>query len=220
MSNRSRRGPGAGTSILPAGVVLAGGNSTRMGGREKTLLEIRGQTLLALVLDRLAPQVKETVINANGDPARFGSFDLPVIGDDDDGRLGPLAGILAGMRWARRLGYSHIVSVAGDTPFFPETLVRNLAQAAELQSASIALAASRDRDGKLHLHPTFGLWNTGLMTDLEEALQGGVRKILDWTDTHWTVPAEFPGVPTDPFFNINRPDDLDEAARMLEEQEG
>ncbi len=204
----------------PVGVVLAGGNSTRMGGQEKTFLELGGKTLLARVVDRLAPQVAAAVINANGDPARFGSFGLPVIGDDDDGRLGPLAGILAGMRWARRHGHSQIVSVAGDTPFFPDTLVRNLAQAAELQSASIVLAASRDDSGKLHLHPTFGLWDTGLMEDLEGALRGGVRKILDWTDTHWTVPAEFPGVPVDPFFNINRPDDLEAAALMLEAAAG
>jgi molybdopterin-guanine dinucleotide biosynthesis protein A len=106
-----------------AGVILAGGLARRMGGGDKALLELAGETLLARVIARLKPQVGEMVLNANGDPARFAEFGLPVVADTVEGFAGPLAGILAGMRWAAAKGYSHVASAAGDTPFFPADLV-------------------------------------------------------------------------------------------------
>ena len=203
----------------PLGIVLAGGMSRRMGGREKTLLELGRRPLLAHVLGNLGPQVAEIAVNANGDPARFRRFGLQVVDDGDGEGRGPLAGVLAGMELAREMGFDGIVTVAGDTPFFPRNLVETLRLAADLQSAPIVLAASRDPGGRLRMHPTFGLWKVGLADDLARSLEGGTRKILDWTDTHWTVPAEFASCNGDPFFNINTPEDLDRAERMLAEAE-
>ena len=117
----------------------------------------------------------------------------------------------------RGKGFSRIVTVAGDTPFFPGNLVETLAMAADLQSAPIVLAASRDPGGRLRMHPTFGLWEVSLADDLARSLEGGTRKVLDWTDTHWTVPAEFASGDGDPFFNVNTPKDLDRAECMLKE---
>ena len=200
----------------PLGIVLAGGMSRRMGGKEKTLMQLGGKPLLAHVLDRLCPQVSGVAVNANGNPGRFRQFGVKVIDDGDDERRGPLAGVLAGMRLARQMGRLQVVTVAGDTPFFPRNLVENFLRAADLQLSPVVLAASRDPEGRLRMHPTFGLWNAELQEDLENALADGTRKILDWTDTHWTVPAEFSSRSGDPFFNINTPGDMAEAERRLE----
>ena len=121
-----------------AGIILAGGQARRMGGGDKALLEADGKPLLGHVIERLAPQVSEIAINANGDANHFAGFGLPVIADTVDGFVGPLGGVLAGMRWAAKQGHSHIVSAAGDTPFFPADLVEKLLAARGDQPISMA----------------------------------------------------------------------------------
>jgi len=197
----------------PAGVILAGGQSRRMGGGDKGLFDLAGETLLDRVIDRLAPQVAELALNANGDPARF-QTDLPVISDSITGFAGPLAGVLAGLDWAAGQGHSHIVTAAADTPFFPCDLVPRLMLAAEV--APIALAATPDPEkGKLARHPTFGLWPVELRDDLRAALDDGVRKVVLWTDRHGTALAEFEVDRFDPFFNVNTPEDMARAKELL-----
>ena len=88
----------------PLGVILAGGLARRMGGGDKGLLTLGGQTILARVIDRLEPQVAGLALNANGDAARFAEFGLPVLSDSIDGFVGPLAGVLAGLDWAAKRG--------------------------------------------------------------------------------------------------------------------
>ncbi len=197
----------------PAGVILAGGQSRRMGGGDKGLLTLAGETLLDRVIDRLAPQVAELALNANGDPARFPT-DLPIISDSITGFAGPLAGVLAGLDWAAGQGHSHIVTAAADTPFFPCDLVPRLMLAAE--TVPIALAATPDPEkGKLARHPTFGLWPVELRDDLRAALHDGVRKVVLWTDRHGTALAEFEVDRFDPFFNVNTPEDMARAEEFL-----
>lgn len=197
------------------GVVLAGGLATRMGGGDKTLKPLGGRPILAHVVERLRPQVVAMALNANGDPARFAAFGLPVVADADDDRAGPLAGVLAGLDWAAGRGASAIVTVAGDTPFFPADLAARLLDAAEAEGAPIALAASPDPERGLARHPTFGLWSVALREDLRAALARGERKIVRWTDPHGAATARFEAGPPDPFFNVNTPADLAEAERLL-----
>jgi len=83
------------------GILLAGGKSSRMCGGDKFLLPLAGRPILAHVIERLKPQVAELIISANGDPARFSAFGLPVVEDRLDFYAGPLAGIFAGLEWAR-----------------------------------------------------------------------------------------------------------------------
>ena len=205
----------------PVGVILAGGLATRMGGGDKALLQLGGQSLLARVIARLEPQVAGLALNANGDPARFAGFGLPVVADSVEGFAGPLAGVLAGLDWAAELGADAIVTVAADTPFFPCDLVPRLLMAAEGMAAPLALAATprgdadtRSMTGGLIRHPTFGLWPVALRDDLRAALQDGLRKVVIWTDAHDGRLAEFPDA-GGPFFNVNTPDDLAQAEAML-----
>lgn len=193
------------------GLILAGGLARRMGGGDKTLLLLDDREILDHVIERLRPQVGPVLLNANGDPARFARFGLPVLPDSLPDHPGPLAGVLAGLDWAAQAGVDRIVTVAADTPFFPDNLVKKLLQAADDERKPIALAATPDAGRGLLRHPTFGLWPTALRDDLRGALQGGLRKIVAWTDRHGAALARFPADPFDPFFNINASGDLDHA---------
>lgn len=197
----------------PLAIILAGGRATRMGGGDKGLLPLGDATLLAQVLERTLPQVAGAAINANGDPARFADFGLPVLPDPIEGYVGPLAGVLAGLDWAAGQGADTIISVAADTPFFPCDLTARLVLAAEGMAVPLALAATPE--GR---HPTFGLWPVALREDLRAALTGGLRKVVQWTDSHSAATAMFPAE-GDPFFNVNTPEDLAQAQAIWEAQQ-
>ena len=208
----------------PLGIILAGGLATRMGGGDKGLLQIGGQSLLERVRDRLAPQVAGIALNANGDASRFADLGLPVIADSIEGYAGPLAGVLAGLDWAAEQGAEAIVTAAADTPFFPEDLAERLLAASEGQEHPLVLATT-PRSGdealksgggkKINRHPTFGLWPVALRDDLRAALQDGLRKVVIWTDQHGGREALFEAEPFDPFFNVNTPEDLQRAEELL-----
>ena len=199
----------------PLGVILAGGLATRMGGGDKSLLMLSGQTLMARVIARMQPQVAGLAINANGDVARFGGFGLPVVADSIDGFAGPLAGVLAGLDWAATLGADHIVTAAADTPFFPADLVPRLLLAAENADVTMALAASPHPTRGMLRQPTFGLWPVALREDLRVALQSRVRKVVQWTDKHSAALAPFQADGFDPFFNVNTPEDMKMAEALI-----
>jgi len=197
----------------PLGVILAGGQATRMGGGDKGLLLLDGQSLLSRVHDRLAPQVAGVALNANGDPARFDAMGLPVIRDSVEGFAGPLADVLAGLDWAADQGADTIVTAAADTPFFPCDLVPQLLLASEGMGVPLVLAATPDTQRGRARHPTFGLWPVALRNDLRAALANGVRKVVQWTGQHQGREAMFPQ--EEAFFNVNTPDDLATAKAML-----
>jgi len=188
------------------GLVLAGGLARRMGGGDKALLQIGRETILDRVVGRFGPQCMGLLLNANGDPARFARFGLPVIADDIPDFAGPLAGILAGLDWlaANASGIEWMASVPGDCPFVPRDLVPRLHQARVAEGKTLACAKSGD-----WRHPVAGLWPVSLRADLRHALTGeGLHKIEVWTSRHGVALAEWPDKPVDPFFNVNRPEDL------------
>jgi molybdopterin-guanine dinucleotide biosynthesis protein A len=193
-------------------LILAGGLARRMGGGDKPRTLIGGKTILARVLERMAPQCARLVINANGDPARFADTGLPVIADDVPGYAGPLAGILAGLDWAaaNAADIDYVASVPGDCPFLPRDLVARLHRAR--QSSGLPMACARSGGQR---HPVIGLWPVALRADLRRALtEEGVRKIDLWTARHGVALADWPAEPVDPFFNVNTPDDIVAAERL------
>ena len=200
----------------PLGVILAGGLARRMGGGDKSLLGLGQLRVLDQVISRLGGQVDQLILNANGDPARFDEFGLPIVADSLDGFLGPLAGVLAGLDYAADHGFDYVVSVAADTPFFPTDLVFSLCAASDHMDVPIALAATKVESGKIVRHPTFGFWPVALREDLRSALQDGLRKVVLWTDQHGAETHVFDSTEIDPFFNINTPEDLQLANDIME----
>jgi molybdopterin-guanine dinucleotide biosynthesis protein A len=193
-------------------VLLAGGLARRMGGGDKPMRQIGGRTILERVIARLKPQCDGLILNANGDPARFASFALPVIADTVADFPGPLAGILAALDWAaaNRPGISWVLSAAADCPFLPRDLVARLQQARDEQNAQLAVAASGGQS-----HPVIGLWSVGLRDELRHALVvEDIRKIDRWTARYKLATVEWPTKPLDPFFNANTMDDIAEAERL------
>jgi len=203
---------------MVAGVLLAGGLSRRMGGGDKCLRDLGGRPILARIIERAAPQVGQLVLNANGDPSRFADFGLPVAADVVEGYAGPLAGVLTGLDWAAEHAPDAVwlASFACDAPFFPTDMVARMLDAIEEQGADMACAVTHGRT-----HPVFGLWPLGLRDDLRRAMvEEELRKVDRWTARYRLVEVEFPDAasttgPLDPFFNTNRPEDLDEAAGYL-----
>jgi molybdenum cofactor guanylyltransferase len=196
------------------GLVLAGGLARRMGGVDKALIVIGGATILDRVLGVLRAACAEIVVNANGNPARFARYGLPVIPDSVPDFAGPLAGILAGLDWAavNRPDLAWVASVPGDCPFMPDDLIMRLHEAR--QNAGLPLACARSGDWR---HPVVGLWPVALREDLRHALvEEGLRKIEVWTARHGVAIAHWPATPVDPFFNVNTPEDTAEAERLAQ----
>jgi molybdopterin-guanine dinucleotide biosynthesis protein A len=195
------------------GILLAGGLSRRMGGGDKCLRPLGATTILARIIARAAPQVVTLVLNANGDPARFADYRLPIVADSIPGFAGPLAGILAGLDWAAASGSgaSHIASFATDAPFLPRDLVARFVAAREREGADLVCAASGGR-----FHPVFGLWPVALRDELRHAMdESGIRKVDAWTSRYSLAVVDYPTEPFDPFFNTNRPDDLAVAETLV-----
>jgi molybdopterin-guanine dinucleotide biosynthesis protein A len=195
------------------GVVLAGGLARRMGGGDKGLQQLGGKPILQHILDRLQPQVDGVILNANGDAARFAEWKLPVAGDAVEGFVGPLAGVLAGLSWARanRPDITDIVTVPGDGPFLPRDLVARMAAARTQAQADLACAVSAEQ-----AYPVVGLWPVRLYDDLRRAVvDEDIRKVDRWTARHKLVQVEFAAQPVDPFFNANAPEDLAAAEDLL-----
>lgn len=194
------------------GVLLAGGLARRMGGGDKPMRTIAGRTILDRMIARLAPQCDGLIINANGDPARFASFGLPVVADGVADFPGPLAGILAALDWvaANRPDVSLVLSAAADCPFLPRDLVARLHAALIADNAQLAVAAS---DGQSH--PVIGLWSVSLREQLRHALVvEDIRKIDRWTARYRLATVTWPATPVDPFFNANTAEDIAQADRL------
>jgi molybdopterin-guanine dinucleotide biosynthesis protein A len=201
-----------------AGVILAGGRSQRMGGGDKGLRDLGDRSMLAHVVARIAPQVDRLAINANGDPARFAQFGLPVVPDTLPDFPGPLAGVLAGMRWAATAeggSRRHVVTVSSDAPFLPVDLVTRLVDALTTSDAAIAVAQSAGV-----VHPVIGLWPVALADALERAVEAGERRVQRWAEMQGLAVVPFAPYrigdrEIDPFFNANTPEEFAEAARLI-----
>lgn len=195
-------------------VILAGGEGRRFGGADKSFVCLAGKPLLAHVIERIAPQVSEVVLNAAGDAGRFRGFGLTIVSDQpwSTPATGPLIGLTSTFSALHQAGdlTSTVLSVPVDTPFLPSDLVARLAAALASRANAVAYAATALRD-----HPIIALWTPGVRDAActvfrrqpDISLHGmmqqlpSARVIFD------------PTSPIDPFFNVNTPDDL----RLAEE---
>ncbi|MEP9374378.1 molybdenum cofactor guanylyltransferase MobA [Mesorhizobium sp. KR1-2] len=201
------------TKTETIGVILAGGLARRMGGGDKPMRAIGGRPILDHVIERFKPQCDGLILNANGDPARFAAFGLPVVADSVADFPGPLAGILAALDWTAQMrpGVNWVASVAGDCPFLPRDLVARLHRARAAEGAMLAVAASAGQS-----HPVIGLWNVALREELRHALvKEDIRKIDRWTARYPLATVPWPTEPVDPFFNANTVEDLAEAEKLV-----
>lgn len=196
-----------------AGILLAGGLARRMGGGDKVLRKAGGISLLAHAIAALRPQCERIVLSANGDPARFAGFDLPVVPDDLPGFKGPLAGILAGLDWiaAHCPDVPLAISVPADTPFLPGDLAARLMDARAKDNAVFACARSGGRT-----HGAVAIWPVSIRNDLRHALVvEDTRKVEAFSQNHSRAIVEWAIEPYDPFFNANDPNDLAAAESIL-----
>lgn len=200
------------------GAILAGGLARRLGGGDKTLRTIGGQTVLARLAERLMPQTRALIINANDDPGRFAEFGLPVVADSLPGHPGPLAGVLAALEWTARSdpAVAWVLTAPGDAPFLPRDLLARLHAERRRHNADFACAASLGRT-----HPIVALWPVAVRDALRRAMmEDGMRKVDAFTGRGTEAVVEWSATPVDPFFNVNTPDDLTEANRLAEAHPG
>jgi len=181
-----------------AGIVLAGGMGRRMGGVDKGLQLLRGKPMVQHVLERLAPQVDEIVINANQNAAAYAKFGYRVVADDIPGFAGPLAGLHAGMKATNK---PLVVTVPCDSPFLPADLVSRLKS--RMGGSDLAVAKTGDQP-----HPVFSLMKTDLLKNLEAFLVQGGRKIDAWYGSLKFVEVHFDDE-ADAFRNINTREELE-----------
>ena len=197
------------------GVLLAGGLARRMGGGDKPMRTIGGRTILDRVIERLKPQCDELILNANGDPARFAAFGLPVVADTVEGFVGPLGGVLTALEWtaANKPHIEWVLSTATDCPFLPRDLAARLQEARIAENAQLAVASSGEQT-----HPVIGLWNVNLREELRHALVvEDMRRIDRWTARYRLATVEWPHTPIDPFFNANTMDDIAAAEELAKD---
>lgn len=190
------------------GTIIAGGQSQRMGGGEKAFAVLHGITMIERVISRIAFQVDDVVINANGAGARFAHLGRTVIADALDVRT-PLAGLHAVLAHARSQGFDAVLTVPSDTPFLPLDLVARLSVAGAATGAAVAMSC----DQRHHLT---GLWSTAMAEVLEHLLAAKrVRRMMDLGDHFEIATADWGELAPDPFFNVNSPDDLKAAEACL-----
>ena len=184
-----------------------------MNGADKAMMILAGKALVQHVIDRVRPQVDDLLININSDPSRLAGLGCEVVSDGMPDFPGPLAGILAGLKWTRenRPDTDWLVSCACDCPFLPSNLVSRLVGAAKRAKVPIAVAAG----GARH-HPVVAAWRSDLPLDAHDILlTRAMRKVDHLIDSFANVRVEFSAEPLDPFFNINTPQDFSRAEALI-----
>ena len=195
------------------GVILAGGNGRRLGGKGKAFLNIGGVPLINLVLYKFKPQVTQIAINTRN-KGDFFSYSYPLIEDpiNEIGGSGPLAGISSAIKWAKELTNpsTHVITVPVDAPLLPSDLVNRLVLELNMNKSDIVFASSNN-----NVYPVIGLWPLALDAKLDEALNGGVRKIDAFTASFDVSVVDWSYKAINPFFNINNPEDISIAEKYI-----
>ena len=194
------------------GAILAGGQSSRM-GKDKLFLELNNKKLIEHTIDKVKKYLNEVIIITNQNNDFFLRNNLTTVKDCIEGQLGPLVGILTAMKWAREnlKKCSWVATFPCDTPFFPETIIKNFIEESKKKESLLLSASSHGRK-----HNIFGLWSLDLYDKLENDLVNKkIRKVQDWTEKNKIKNLEFKFKDYDPFFNINTQEDLEFAKKLI-----
>ena len=185
-------------------IILSGGRATRMNGVDKGLVLLQQKPLIAHVIARLQPQVDEVFINANRKIAAYESFGLPVLQDESNEFIGPLAGFLLGLKHAK---HEYVLTVPCDSPLLPLDLAQRLYDGMAASRMDIACASS---DGDTH--PVFCLMKKSVLPSLQEYLAAGERKVSAWQKSQQFIEVDFSDYAlqdgTSAFTNLNTFEDL------------
>ncbi|TDT51124.1 molybdenum cofactor guanylyltransferase [Enterobacter sp. AG5470] len=184
-------------SSAVTGVVLAGGKASRMGGKDKGLLELNGKPLWQHVAQRLAPQVENVVISANRNLDIYRASGLTVVPDSLNDFPGPLAGILSVMQ---KIDSEWFLFCPCDTPYVPENLLARLQ--VQRQQAPAVWVHDGERD-----HPAIALINRRILPALQDYLARGERRVMVFMRESGGHPVDFSDAKI-AFANVNTPDDL------------
>ena len=199
--------------IVPC-VILAGGKGRRMGGKEKALIPLLDRPLLSYVLESISGHVAPIALNINTNLDKFSEFGYEIIEDPIKGHLGPLAGILASLNWARKLNQKWVMTLPCDTPFLPKNIVKEMIKLKNKElDVDLVVAQSKGYN-----HPVIALWKSDLNLKLEKALNEGIRKIDIFTSSLKVAYVDFDKINNDnfdPFTNLNSPLDLIKAQQIL-----
>ena len=199
--------------IVPC-VILAGGKGRRMGGKDKALIPLLDRPLLSYVLESISGHVAPIALNINTNLDKFSEFGYEIIEDPIKGHLGPLAGILASLNWARKLNQKWVMTLPCDTPFLPKNIVKEMIKLKNKElDVDLVVAQSKGYN-----HPVIALWKSDLNLKLEKALNEGIRKIDIFTSSLKVAYVDFDKINNDnfdPFTNLNSPIDLIKAQQIL-----
>ena len=199
--------------IIPC-VILAGGKGRRMGGKEKALIHLLDRPLLSYVLEKVSGKVAPIALNINTNFDSFQKFGYKIIKDPIKGHLGPLAGILASLNWAKEINQDWVVTLPCDTPFLPKNLVQSMVETKN-KTPEVDLVVAKSRGFN---HPVIALWKSDINQKLQSALNEGVRKIDIFTAQLNIAYVDFDKIQNsdfDPFTNLNSPQDLILAQQIL-----
>ena len=180
-------------------IILAGGRATRMGGIDKGLILLQNKPFIAHVISRLQPQVDEIIINANRKIAQYKVFGLPVLKDENDEFIGPLAGFSLGLQHAK---HDLVLTVPCDSPFLPLNLAEKLLNSMLETRMDITCASS---DG--NAHPVFCLMKKSVLPSLQYYIESGERKVSAWQKSQKYIEVDFSDC-SEAFTNLNTFDDL------------
>lgn len=193
------------------GVILAGGQASRLNHQDKPLLDLGGNPIVTLIIENARGQVSRLLLNVNRSPEKYARFELPLTGDCTQGYAGPLAGVLSAMRWCEQNdpATDFIATFPGDVPWFPSDIVKHLTAALVSSGSETAWVSN---DGQVQ--PLFALWSMALVRRLDAALQASVYSPMQFIRSTRHVLIEINGGPVNHFLNINNPDDLEKARRV------
>jgi len=187
-------------------VILAGGMARRMGGNDKGLVELQAQPMIKHTIDRIKPQVREILINANRNQTRYAEFGYQVISDEDSGYLGPLAGMITAMGQTQA---DYLLVVPCDCPLLPTDLVERMLSQIEKENADLAVASDGQRE-----QPVILLLKPELRDSMKAFLDAGERKIDFWYAKHHCAVTDFSDQPN-AFINVNTPEQKQQLSEAI-----